>query len=295
MTYGIEIRNNSDRIIIDEGYSNLYIVNETASLAAVGSAYPTTNYGSDLIVARPYLNQNGLVGLCTSGGLYWANNPAGGGVPAANPNATYSYYAMSTPKPPQPSSGFNYHSLRKVQGNQAAPTSGFGFVVYDSTGTNAQFSATSSNKYASIVSIGNLSGSAVVASPTGSPTTWSSLISLLEANNESQLVTYYPSSTGVLNNLSSYFCCVSTTYRNHINIPENYGSAGQYRPDRSFDRIQGYEYIWTGADQGRIRIVNFRASTILTTTVVGTTVTTANDTTYSGQSPLDYIIFRITG
>jgi hypothetical protein len=287
MTYGIEIRNNSDRVIIDEGYSNLYIVNETASLAAVGSAYPTTNYGSDLIVARPYINQNGLVSLCTSGGLYWANNATGVGTAPANTNASYNYSLMNTPKPPQPTSGFNYHSLRKVQTNQTAPTSGFGFVVYDSTGTNAQFSATSSDKYASIVSIGNLSGTPVVASPTGSPTTWSSLISLLETNSESQMVTYYPSSTGVLTNLSSYFCCVSTTYRNHINIPENYGSAGQYRPDRSFDRIQGYEYIWTGADQGRIRIVNFRASTTISS---GTTTTT-----YSSQSPLDYIIFRITG
>lgn len=289
MTFGMEIKNTSDRIIVDQDYSNLYLVNETASLAAVGSAYPTTNYGSDLIVARPYLNQNGLVALCTSGGLYWANNATGAGTPPSNPNGSFNYTLMNTPSPPEPTSGFNYHALRKVQGNQTIPTSGYGLVVYNSTG-GAQFSATSSNKQATIVAIGNLSGTPVVSSPTGSPTTWSSLISLLETNNESQLVTYYPSSTGVLTNLSSYFCCVSTTYRNHINIPENYGSAGQYRPDRSFDRIQGYEYIWTGTDQGRIRIVNFRESTTIDS---GPPVVTT--TTYGSQSPLDYLIFRING
>jgi hypothetical protein len=287
MTYGIEIRNNSDRVIIDEGYSNLYVVNETASLAAVASAYPTTNYGSDLIVARPYLNQNGFVSLCTSGGLYWTYSGTGATAPA-NINANWS---TNTPQAPSPASGFNYHALRKVQTNQTPPASGYGLVVYDSTGTNAQFSATSSNKQASIMSIGNLSGTAVVASPTGSPTTWSSLIALLETNNESQLVTYYPSSTDVLTNLSSYFCCVSTTYRNYINIPENYGNQQQYRPDRSFDRIQGYEYIWTGTDQGRIRIVNFYVSTVISSNVTPSTTAT----TYKGQSPLDYIIFRING
>lgn len=283
MTYGIEIRNTSDRVIIDEGYSNLYVVNETASLATVGSAYPSTNYGSDLIVARPYLNQDGLVALCTSGGLYWANNATGAGTAPGNPNASYAYYNLTTPAPPQPSSGFNYHALRKVQGNQTVPTSGYGLVVYDSTGTNAQFSATSSNKQTTLVSLGNLSGTTVVGSPTGTPTTWSSLISLLETNGESQLVTYYPSKTGILTNLSSYFCCVSTTFRNHVWIPQG-GGQGQI-PERSFDRIQGYEYIWTGTDQGRIRIVNFRAAAN----------GNGNAIPYSGQSALDYLIFRIKG
>lgn len=291
MTFGLEIKNSSDRIIIDQDYSNLYVVNETSTLSAVGAAYPTTNYGSDLIVARPYLNQNGLVALCTSGGLYWANNATGAGTAPSNPNGSFNYALMSTPEPPQPASGFNHHSLRKVQGNQSPPTSGYGLTVYNTTGSASLFSSASSNKYATIVAIGNLSGTPIVSSPTGSPTTWSSMISLLETNSESQLVTYYPSSTGVLTNLSSYFCCVSTTYRNHINIPENYGSAGQYRPDRSFDRVQGYEYIWTGTDQGRIRIVNFRQQTTISTNVIPTTTVT----TYSGQSPLDYIIFRING
>ena len=291
MTFGLEIKNSSDRIIIDQDYSNLYVVNETASLAAVGSAYPTTNYGSDLIVGRSSTNQNGLVALCTSGGLYWGNNATGAGTAPPNPNGSFNYALMSTPKPPQPAGGFYYHALRRVQGNQAPPTSGFGLTVYNTAGSASLFSSATSNKYATIVAIGNLSGTPVVSAPTGSPTTWASLISLLETNNESQLVTYYPSSTGVLTNLSSYYCCVSTTYRNHINIPENYGSGGQYRPDRSFDRIQGYEYIWTGTDQGRIRIVNFREQTTISTNVVPTTT----ETTYSGQSPLDYIIFRING
>jgi hypothetical protein len=283
MTYGIEIKNDSDRVIIDDGYSNLYIVNETASLATVGAAYPATNYGSDLIIARPYINQNGLVALCTSGGLYWGNNATGAGTAPSNPNASYNYNFIFTPKPPQPSTGFNYHALRRIQENQTPPTSGYGLVIYDPTGTNARFSATSSNKQATLVSIGRLSGTPVVNSPTGSPTTWSSLISLLETNGESQLVTYYPSSTGVLTNLSSYFCCVSTTFRNHLYAPQG-GGQGQI-PERSFDRIQGYEYIWTGADQGRIRIVNFRASA------------NANNSAlpYSAQSALDYLIFRING
>lgn len=240
MSYGIEIRNNSDRVIIDENYSNLYIVNETASSAAVGSSYPTTNYGTDLIIAAPVANQSGFISHSTSGGHYWSHNGS------AASGTTYAYEVSC--KPPTPSSGYLYYTLRKVNGNQTPPTSGYGFVVYDTSGTSAMFSATSSQKIATLVAAGKLSGA--INKSTGyteGSTGWSALISAMDSYGEPNAVAYYPSSTGTVTDLHKYFCVMSSATRLHSIV---------YFLGLEVDSVQGYEYVYTGTNTGRIRITN---------------------------------------
>jgi hypothetical protein len=282
MTYGLEIKNNSDRVIIDQSYPNFYIVNETFSAATVGSNYPTTN-PSDLIIARTDMNQNGLVtqagGQVMSGGQIVTSSPRCWGVSSIGQSSSCT--------PTSPAGGYRYHSIRKVIGNQAIPTSGFGLVVYGPSGNDILFSSVSSNKQATLVSIGNLSG-ASIPNPRNTFTSWSAVIAGLEADNQSQLITYYPSSTGVLTNLSSYFCCVSSSYRNTQFREFSDDFIGRYKPNRYWDQIQGYEYIWTGPDQGRIRIVNFTARSYDSSDNFN--VYTTN---YEINTSFDYLIFKV--
>lgn len=257
MTYGITILNQDGRIQIDETYSSFYLVSETPTSVAVNTSYPPAGtLSSDLIVAKPAVNGDRVcvfvgcqINTATSS---WGR--INGGI--------YTEKVAITPTPT--TNGYKYYTLRKTNGNKTPPT-GFGLNVYDSVG-GLQFAATDSNKVLTLVAVGQITAPAVAQVAQG--TTWTTLSDL--AN-----VIYYPSSTGVLTNLDKYYCLVNN------NDSLAYWSFGA---NRYIQCTFAYEYIWTGPNEGRIKIHNFRKDTI------GTTLPTYWGP--YGVSPRTYMIFK---
>jgi hypothetical protein len=131
MSYGIEIINSSDRIVIDLNYANFGLFSNNLSTATPGSSYPglAGTVASDLIVARANYdinNANGVVSKTTIG--TWAQ-AAGGAA------TTVSYYV-----------------LRRFDVLNPALASGYGIAVYN-TSSNVIFSSNIAKNF-EIVTVG---------------------------------------------------------------------------------------------------------------------------------------------
>ena len=243
MTYGIEIKNDSGRIIIDNNYSNFRLVSEMPSLAAVGAVYPTAVTGVEDVLASNSTGQSGLIVRCTADNsvpnqTFWTYNPT--------PYEPHNYNLFSAYQTPLPANGYRYYITRKVNGYYTPPTSGEGLVVYDSTGQQAQFSVSSENKYAQLVSAGMLNGN--LLNPNGYiQMGWEGMRMAMDNYGEPNSQAYFPSATGEVEDLDKYFCMLSTSERFYF-----FNSAINV----SLEILIGYEYIYTGPNRGRIRMIN---------------------------------------
>lgn len=242
MTYGLTILNNDNRIQIDENYSLFYTTTDTASSAAFASSFPTPN--TDLIAARP-VGTTGDRFMVTfssqASSFYWGGRG----------NNTITEYSPQVPYPT--TNGYRFYTLRKFADNINA-NSGYGMAVYSST-NQTLFSATTSNRALEVVTTGTLPASPNNFQPMGS--TWSGASDLPN-------VVYYPSSTGVLTDLDKHYCVLNPAssflaYQDVGTITVDTGLGGiiQIPLYLYFNFVLGYEYIWTGANSGRIKIHAF--------------------------------------
>jgi len=148
MSYGIEILNNNDRIVIDINYANFGFLSTTLSTATPGSSYPglAGTVASDLIVARANNTSNGLIAKSIIG--QWVANTQD---------------APSTTR---------YYVLRRFDSLNPSTSSGYGFTVYN-TSSNVIFTSNIAKNF-EIVTVGTFNSSVSntnnIAFP--SSTTW---------------------------------------------------------------------------------------------------------------------------
>jgi hypothetical protein len=148
MSYGVEILNNNDRIVIDLNYANFGFVSDTLSTATPGTAYPglAGSVTSDLVIARANTTSDGVIAKTVTG--TWANTQGG---------------AASITR---------YYVIRRFDSLNPASSSGYGFAVYN-TSSNVIFTSNIAKNF-EIVTAGtfnsSISGVANIAFP--SATTW---------------------------------------------------------------------------------------------------------------------------
>lgn len=65
MSYGLEIRNGRQKVILDDNYSNYYLTTSTPFTASPGASWPPpgVNPATDLVLAAPAVNSSGYVGI----------------------------------------------------------------------------------------------------------------------------------------------------------------------------------------------------------------------------------------
>lgn len=131
MSYGIEILNNNDRIVIDTNYANFGFLSTTLSTATPGSSYPglAGTVASDLIVARANNSANGLVSRSISPNT-WASTLEGA------------------------ASATRYYAIRRFDSLNPSTASGYGFAVYTTT-SNVIFTSNITKNF-EIVAVGTL-------------------------------------------------------------------------------------------------------------------------------------------
>lgn len=123
MSYGIEILNLNDRILIDDQYPFPGYQSTTASTVTPGGAFPPAYTGNanqqsgDLVIARAASGSNGVVGK--GRGTNWPN--------------TGGYYSLP--------SSYSYYLIRNLSSLISASTSGYGLEVYGSNGTDVYFTS----------------------------------------------------------------------------------------------------------------------------------------------------------
>jgi hypothetical protein len=129
MSYGIEILNNNDRIVIDTNYANFGFLSTSLSTATPGSSYPglAGTVSSDLIVARANNTANGLVSRSINSAS-WATSLEG---------------AASTTR---------YYAIRRFDSLNPSTASGYGFAVYN-TSSNVIFTSNITKNF-EIVAVG---------------------------------------------------------------------------------------------------------------------------------------------
>lgn len=178
MTYGIELRNANNQVIIDGTYPNFRhaqtasnVINAGASLYYSDNAWQEA---ADVLVASPPVGTSGFVGITNAGttgtpGFPSLVNyyPVGGG----------DIYTATTAR---------VDSLRNFR--QFTPAGGYGLNIWDQNNTLV-FSATSTQRHYKIVETGAVSGSVVIKDSVG-----------------------YPSTTGTVANLHKYFVLIQQTY-----------------------------------------------------------------------------------
>jgi len=149
MSYGIEILNNSDRIVIDLNYANFGFLSTTLSTATPGSSYPglAGTVTSDLIIARANTSSNGVVGRNISLGS-WVTTQG------------------------EAASSIRYYAIRRFDSLNPPTASGYGFAVYN-TSSNVIFTSNIAKNF-EIVTVGTFNSSVSntnnIAFP--SSTTW---------------------------------------------------------------------------------------------------------------------------
>jgi hypothetical protein len=141
MSYGIEITNNNNRILVDENYPNMGYQSTTASSYTVSSSNNTftgnaNELAGDLVIGRAGTSSDGWVGRGLLGN--W-------------PKFTTVYH-------PNPAATIEYYLTRNLSGLLTAATSGYGMEVYGSNGTDVYFSSNIS-KGLDIVEIGTFNSS----------------------------------------------------------------------------------------------------------------------------------------
>lgn len=149
MSYGIEILNNNDRILIDENYPHVNFQSTTASSYTMTSSNPGAFTGnanelaSDLVLGRADTNVNGWIGR----GFNIAGN---------------SKWGIDGPYGPAPASVILFYLVRNLSSLLSAATSGYGMEVYGSNGTDVYFSSNIS-KGLDIVEVGSFNSLAAGA------------------------------------------------------------------------------------------------------------------------------------
>lgn len=138
MSYGIEIINTNDRILIDENYPHLEFITTTPdsyTMTNTTSAFTgnANQQAGDLILGRAATNTNGWIGgQGLVGGQWGRDGPYG----------------------PPPASTVLFHLVRNMASVRTASTSGYGLEVYGSNGTDVYFSSNIS-KGLDIVEVGS--------------------------------------------------------------------------------------------------------------------------------------------
>jgi hypothetical protein len=127
MSYGIEILNNNDRIIIDLNYANFGFFSNNLSTATPGSSYPglANTKSSDLIIARSNTNSNGMVSRSISPST-WATTLEGA------------------------ASETRYYVIRRFDELNPSTASGYGFAVYN-TSSNVIFTSNIAKNFEIVV------------------------------------------------------------------------------------------------------------------------------------------------
>lgn len=183
MSYGIEIINNNNRILVDESYPHITYVSTTASSESVGAMNNlftgnASEQTGDLVLARAANGVNGHIGRGNAGtppnGPYWPQNAPGQYITLANT--------------------VNYYLVRNMAGQISKATSGYGMEVYGSNGNDVYFTSNIS-KGLDIVETG-----------------------IHNSYNSGVKVIRYPSS-GTLSDLNKYYCSINNTFVNNILIP----------------------------------------------------------------------------
>jgi len=220
MSYGIEILNNNNRILIDENYPNIGFVSTattTTNLSTSGrQSYPgITGYTTgDLVFSRTATNTNGFIanGWDHQGGFtlnkWWEYIEGPRNTSNQEPQDFF-----------EPSSVVSY-LLRDMSGIYSPSTSGYGLEVYKSNG-DVIFTSNIS-KHFSIIASGSFNAS---------------------VSNVTHID--FPSSTGTYSDLDKYYCLMNPTFAAEIPIFTTLNAA-----------LRGYQYTWTSSTTGRIRVWN---------------------------------------
>lgn len=174
MSYGIEIKNTSGDIIIDEKHANYYLQTTAHQSASPSSTYPPSGTSStDLIFARPANGENKTVSVryfdATSNNVKWADGS--NQYPSSNKN----FAGAPT--------SYKYYRAKKYS-DRSVP-SGMGLQVFGSNG-DLYFTTTDPNSI-EIVAVGNSKGLGHVT---------------------------FPSTSGVYTNLGDYYCLMNTSVYN---------------------------------------------------------------------------------
>lgn len=217
MSYGIEILNSNDRILVDENYPNIGFVSTTPTtinLSASGRvAYPGISgvTSSDLIFARTGVNDSGYIsaGWDQNSGFtqaWWEYIDGPQNSTNAEPQQFYHPSSMSV------------YVLRDMSGIYSPSTSGYGMEVYKSNGS--VIFTSNITKYFTIVTVGSL-------------------------NSNTSGVRYidFPSTTGTYSDLAKYYCLITPSFSAEIPVFTQLSAA-----------LRGYQYIWTSSTAGRIRV-----------------------------------------
>lgn len=146
MSYGIEIKNSDNHIIIDDKYPNLLVTH--SGIANSGVSYPppnTVETNGDIVMIQPRGKTSGAWSVFTelplvtsdADGIGWNDKKFG--------------YTTPNPLRPTPNS-YNYKILKSYGLTKA--TSGYGLEIYDETGNGVIFSSELDNNM-EIVAVGN--------------------------------------------------------------------------------------------------------------------------------------------
>ena len=146
--YGIEIINSSNRIQVDQNYSNIYPIGNPVTVN-LGTSYPPSGTsGADLICVN--------VPASATGGEYIARA-------FDSTNLEFGYDTPSEVVYDAPNS-MKYIIGRPFNGNVTPSTSGYGLQVFDTSG-NVQFDTGGSDKLLRVLYVGNVSNNSVITVP----------------------------------------------------------------------------------------------------------------------------------
>lgn len=117
MSYGLEIRNGSQRIILDDTYSNWYLTTSTPYTASRGASWPPPGVDDleDMVLAAPAVNSDGFVGIDRD------DNPANDKWLSAS-----SFYDVPT--------SFRYYVAKKYTDNTFSSSLTYGLEVKNPNG-----------------------------------------------------------------------------------------------------------------------------------------------------------------
>jgi len=174
MTYGIEIINNDNRILIDDQFPFPGYVSTTPSTGPStttifgGGTYTgnASQQSGDLVIARAPTGTDGYVGKGTS--AQWPNSA----VNAADEPLAFPY---------------SYYLIRNLSGLISKSTSGYGMEVYGSNGNDVYFTS-------------NISKGLVVVES-----------GFLDSGSSGVYSIAWPSATGTVPDLHKHFCLINET------------------------------------------------------------------------------------
>lgn len=152
MSYGIEIKNSDNHVIIDDKYPNLLVTH--SGIASSGASYPppnTVETNGDIVMIQPRGKTSGTWSAFIENPLITLEDFAGSIDWSEKKFGTTNPFPLHT----TPAS-YNYKLLKSYGLTKA--TSGYGLEIYDETGNGVIFSSELDNNM-EIVAVGNVTAS----------------------------------------------------------------------------------------------------------------------------------------